>query len=600
MSELPKIRAEIPQEHQWDLTPLYASDELWEKDYLKIEGMIFGYEKYRNRLSESHVLFRDALEFDLTISRLFERLQTYIHLRNDEDRTNPGYKAMFERSMTLHTKLSENSSWFVPEIQAIPEPQAAALRNDPLLSEYGFYLDRIFRFRPHTRSEEIETLLAMAGEVHHAPAEIFTELDNADLRFGMVKGDDGKESELTHGNFSSFLQSANPEVRKSAFHQYYKSYDDHKHTIAAAFASSVKKDRFYSRVRKFPSALEASLFGDNIKPEVYDNLITAVRSNIAPLSEYLDFRKKKLGLSELHFYDTYVPLVSEVNFSMPYKEAVETCIQALSPLGEDYTSRLRKGLNGGWVDRYENRGKRSGAYSSGCFDSPPYILLNYRDDNINSLYMLIHEAGHSMHSMYSHETQPYHYGDYTIFVAEVASTFNETLLSAHLLEKYRDNPSMRAYILNREIDNIRATLYRQTMFAEFEKITHEMAEKGEPLTLDSVRKAYRKLLEDYFGGSITIDDVLELEGLRIPHFYHAFYVYKYSTGISAAIALAGRVLSGDQKSCESYRRFLGLGGSMFPIDELKIAGVDMSSRAPIDEALARFSSLVKELINTMG
>jgi oligoendopeptidase F len=599
MSELPKTRSEIPQEHCWDLSPLYADDGQWESDYAKIEGMIPGYAKYRGRLSESPAVFREAVEFDLGISRLFERLHTYIHLRNDEDRTNSVYKAMFERSMTLHTKLSENSSWFVPEIQSMPENLARSFRDDPLLSDYTVYLDRIFRFRPHTRSEEIETLLAMAGEVHHAPSEIFTELDNADLRFGMVKGDDGKESELTHGNFSSFLQSADPEVRKNAFFSYYKGYDDHKHTIAASYSSSVKKDRFYARVRNFPSALEASLFGDNIGIDVYDNLISAVRANIAPLAEYLDFRKKKLGLDELHFYDTYVPLVNEVNFSMPYEEAVETCIQALAPLGEDYTARLRKGLLGGWVDRYENRGKRSGAYSSGCFDSPPYILLNYRDDNINSLYTLIHEAGHSMHSLYSHETQPYHYGDYTIFVAEVASTFNETLLSAHLLEKYRGDPSMRAYILNREIDNIRATLYRQTMFAEFEKITHQMAEKGEPLTLDSMRTVYRKLIEDYFGGALAIDDVLELEGLRIPHFYHAFYVYKYATGISAAIALARRVLSGDHDAVAAYRRFLGLGGSMYPLDELNVAGVDMSGRTAVDEALGRFSSLVKELINTL-
>jgi oligoendopeptidase F len=600
MSDAVKTRAEVSAEHRWNLDSLFSSDDEWLKELSSLSGKINGYADFRSRLGESVNVFKDALEFDLAISRIFEKIHTYAHLRNDEDRTNDHYKTMYEQSLSLNTKIAELSSYLVPEIQALPETTAKEYREHPSLIDYTFYLERILRFRPHTRSEEVENLLAMAGEVHHAPSEIFTQLDNADMRFDKIKDEKGSDVELTHGNFSSFLQNKNRDVRSNAFFTYYNSYDEHRHTIAASLSSSIKKDRFYSRVRRFDSALDASLFGDNVNRCVYENLITAVCEKNEPLVKYLDFRKKKLGLDALHFYDTYVPLVGDIEFNMPYEEAVETCVEALKPLGDDYVRELEKGLLGGWVDRYENRGKRSGAYSSGCYDSPPYILLNYRDDNINSLYTLIHEAGHSMHSLYSHRTQPYHYGDYAIFVAEVASTFNETLLSAHLLEKNKKNRQMRAYILNREIDNIRATLYRQTMFAEFEKITHEMAENNQPLTLESIRAVYRTLLQTYFGGALEIDTVLELEGFRIPHFYHAFYVYKYATGISAAIALAERVLAGVSGSTEDYRRFLGLGGSMFPLDQLKVAGVDMSERKPVDEALGHFAKLVDNLIDIIG
>jgi oligoendopeptidase F len=595
-----KPRAEIAPGHRWDLSPLFTSDDEWEEAYRGVSSRVSEYEKYRGRLHESAALFKEAIEFDLTIGREIDTIATYAHLRNDEDKTNMKYEELYQRMIVLHTSIAERASFLVPEMQALPRERADEYLADEALAGYRFYLEKIFRYREHTRSTEVEEILAMSGEVHHASSTIFSQLDNADLTFGSLADGKGITVELTHGSFSSFLQERDREIRKNAFFQYYASYNAHKHTIAAALSTSVKKDRLHARIRHFESARAKSLFSDNVPLSVFDNLIGTVRSRISPLAKYLDLRRRILGLDELHIYDTYVPLVNEIDFSMPYEEAVTTCVEALSPLGNDYCGILKEGLEGGWVDRYENKGKRSGAYSSGCYDSPPYILMNYRDDNINSLYTLIHEAGHSMHSYYSHATQPYVYGDYTIFVAEVASTFNETLLSNYLLEKYRDNNSMRAYILNREIDNIRATLYRQTMFAEFEKITHDIVERGDPLTLEVLRGKYRELLEVYFGGKLVIDEPLELECLRIPHFYSAFYVYKYATGISAAIALAEKVLKSGVKAREEYRRFLTLGGSAFPIQELAVAGVDMSSSEPIEYALDHFSNLVDKFSREIG
>jgi len=589
-------RSEIPEAHRWDLAPLFDNDDEWERLFGELEKRIEGYTAFRGRLGESLAVFKEALEFDLALSRELERLYTYAHLKSDEDKTNQRYMGLYGRAMNLYNRASELSSFMTPEIQALPDDTARACMDDASMKDYRFMLEKIFRYKPHTLSAEMEELLAMGGELAQAPSQFFSQLDNADLSFGTITDDAGREVELSHGNFVSFLMSPSREVRRNAFERYYRVYEAHRHSIAAAFAYSVKKDRFYARARRFESCRDAALFGDNVPGGVYDNLVSTVRNNSAPLFKYLAFRKEALGLPDLHFYDTYVPIVSDVPFSMSYEEAVETCVAALAPLGEDYTKTLRAGLLGGWVDRYENRGKRSGAYSSGCYDSPPYILMNYRDDTINSLYTLIHEAGHSMHSHYSAKAQPYHYHEYTIFVAEVASTFNEALLSAYLLDKYAGDARMRAYILNREIDDIRGTLFRQTMFAEFEKLSHELVENNDPLTLETVRGVYRKLLGDYFGDALVIDDALSLECLRIPHFYSAFYVYKYATGISAALALAEKVLSEGVPARERYLRFLSLGGTMFPIDELIEAGVDMRNSGPIENAIRYFERLVDELM----
>ncbi len=592
MAERIPERSEIPARDRWDLTPLFPGTAEWEDLYTKIERDIERYDGYAGRLAESPALFREALEFDLDTGRALERIYTYAHLKSDEDTADQAAMGLLQRAMNLYRRASERSSFMTPEIQALPEPVVESYLADPAMAAYRFYLDKILRWRPHTLSAEIEEILAMGGEVSAAPNQIFSQLDNADMKFGFVTDGEGREVELSHGNMISLLMDPSREVRKNTFHRYYESYVNHRHTLATTLASSIKKDWFHARVRSFASCRSAALFGDNVPEAVYDALIASVRKNLAPLFRYLDFRKKSLGLDELHFYDTYVPLVQDVKFDMPYEEAVETCVAAIAPLGDEYTSQMKKGLLSGWVDRYENRGKRSGAYSSGCYDSPPYILTNYRADTINSLYTLIHEAGHSMHTLHSIRERPYVDHEYTIFVAEVASTFNETLLSAHLLERYRGDAAMTRYILNREIDDIRGTLYRQTMFAEFEKRAHDLAERNEALTLETLRGLYRSLLDDYFGGAIVIDPELELEFTRIPHFYSAFYVYKYATGISAAIALAKGVLAGNPGARDRYLSFLGLGGSMFPLDELRAAGVDMADEGPVASALGHFSDLV--------
>ncbi len=585
-------RKDVKSEDKWDLSPMFEGDDEWHILYREIEGKIEGYIRFAGKMGESLDLFRETLEFDIAISRELEKLYTYAHLKSDEDKSNQFYLGMYQKVVNLYTRISEASSFITPEIQQLDDDLVKGFMDHESMKDYRFYIEKIIRYKPHTRTHEIEQILAMSGEIGHAPSQIFSQLDNADMKFGKIKDHEGNELELSHGNFSTFLINSDREVRKKAFHQYYESYEKLKNTIAETLSHSNKKDVFYARVRNFKSSREASLFTDNMPPSVYDNLVDTIRKNTGPLFRYLSFRKKALGLDELHFYDTYVPIVSDVNFSMTYEEAVDTCVKALEPMGEEYLDIMQKGLLGGWVDRYENRGKRSGAYSSGCYDSPPYILLNYEEKNINSLYTLMHEAGHSMHSYFAKTSQPYIMSDYTIFVAEVASTFNETLLSKYLLELYKDNPRMKAYILNREIDNIRATMYRQTMFAEFEKRTHEIVERNDPLTLEVLRMEYYSLLDTYFGDSIVIDEELTLECLRIPHFYSAFYVYKYATGISAAIALADKVITEGDVARDAYINFLKLGGSKYPLDELVAAGVDMSSPEPVERAIKHFENLV--------
>ncbi len=587
-------RQDIAKEHKWDLSSMFQSENDWESLYSGLESEIEKYPMYKGKMGESLSRFKEVLDFNLNISRKIEKLYTYAHLKSDEDKTNQSYQALYQRAVNLYTRISEASSYMTPEIQSIPDETMKFYLKNEIMKDYVFYIEKTIRYKPHTLSEEIEQILAMSGEVVQASSEIFSQLDNADMKFASIVDDQGNMVELSHGNFNSFLMNPSQEVRKNAFFQFYQSYKDHENTLGATLGYSNKNDLFFSRVRKFISSREAALFSDNVSANVYDNLIKTVKNNLEPLLNYLSFRKEALGLSELHFYDTYVPLVQDVDFNMPYEEAVDICIQALEPLGQDYLGILRDGLLGGWVDRYENKGKRSGAYSSGCFDSAPYILLNYKDDNINSLYTLIHEAGHSMHSYYSKKYQPYVLHDYTIFVAEVASTFNETLLSKYLLNLYKNDPKMQAYILNREIDNIRGTLFRQTMFAEFEKESHQIIEELKPLTLEVITELYNRLLKSYFGNTMVIDDVLKLECLRIPHFYSAFYVYKYATGISAAIALADKVIKEGDKTRDSYLDFLKLGGSKFPIDELLDAGVNMQSPEPIEKAIQHFKELVDE------
>jgi len=589
-------RKDIGDELKWDLSPLFESDSQWEELFTVLEKQIEDYHKYKGRLHESITLFQEAIEFHLALMRSVEKLYTYAHLKSDEDKADQHYLGYYQRAMNLYTRAAELSSFMTPEIQAVPDDVMQAYLEAESLQEYRFYLDKILRYKPHTLGETEEQILAMSREVSQAPSQVFGQLDNVDLSFGTITDETGTEVELSHGNFTTFLINPNRDIRQQSFFQYYQAYTDHKNTLAATLTYTNKRDLFYARVREFKNCRMAGLFTDNVPESVYDNLIKTVRSNLEPLFKYFRFRKQALELSDLHFYDTYVPIVQGIDFQMPYEEAVAVGVQAMAPLGQAYTQTLNHGLLGGWVDRYENRGKRSGAYSSGCFDSPPYILLNYEQNNLNSLYTLLHEAGHSMHSYYSKQHQPYVDHDYTIFVAEVASTFNEDLLSRYLLQYYDDNPRMKALILNREIDNIRATLFRQTMFAEFEQITHRIVEENQPLTLDIFTEKYMALLQAYFGDTMVIDPELALECLRIPHFYAAFYVYKYATGVSAAIALAEKVVREGIPARDAYLDFLKLGGSKFPLDELLEAGVDMRSPEPIQLAIAHFENLVDRLI----
>ncbi|WP_027358477.1 oligoendopeptidase F [Desulforegula conservatrix] len=593
-------RTEIKHEDRWDLSPLFSSDDEWSKFFTEIENGINEYEAFKGKLGASFEIFKKALDFHMDISRKVDKVFTYAHLRHDEEKSAPNYAGFFQKAMNVATRAAQAGSFMEPEIQEIPDEDINNWMTDPSIKNYSFHIEKIIRWKPHTLDAKTEELLAMSGEMASSAREIFGQLDAVDMKFGTIKDGQGRERELSHGNFVTFMQDPDREIRKKAFLQYYDAYINHKHTIAASLSGSVKKDWFYARVRKHESCLKSALFSNNIPETVYDNLLDAVKKGVPALVKYLDIRRKALGLENLHMYDLYIPLVPEVEFNMPYDEAVKTCIQALAPLGEEYTSVLEKGLTKGWVDRYENKGKQTGAYSSGCFDSPPYILMNYEPGNINSLYTLIHEAGHSMHTWLANKTQPYSNHGYSIFVAEVASTFNETLLSAYLLEKYKDNRNMTAYILCREIDNIRSTMYRQTKFAEFEKAIHSKIEANEPLTLDVITKTYKNLLEIYFGGKLEIDDALCLECLRIPHFYSAFYVYQYATGVSAAISLAKKLMTEGEEQRKRYLGFLSLGGSVYPIDALKTAGVDMSEEKAVRTALEYFEELVERLRETLA
>jgi len=589
-------RKDIPDEYKWDLKALFETDAEWEAAFREIEDDLASYNTYKGRLEDSVSVFKAAVEFHLGLTRRLERLYTYAQLKSDEDKSNQFYLGFYQKALNLFARSSEAASFMTPEIQAIDDEIMNQYLADEALGEYQFFLEKILRLKPHTRSEAEEQILAMSREIAGAPSQIFGQLDNVDLNFGTLTDERGREIELSHGNFMTFLINPRREIRQQSFLQYYQAYGDHKHTLATTLAHSAKKDLFYSRSRNFKTCRAAALFSDNVPEAVYDNLLETVKNNLEPLFKYLRFRKKVLGLKELHFYDTYVPIIPDVDFHMTYEEAVAVGARAMEPLGKAYTRILKDGLAAGWVDRYENRGKRSGAYSSGCYDSPPYILMNYEASNLNSLYTLIHEAGHSMHSYYSKKYQPYADHEYTIFVAEVASTFNEDLLSRYLLKHYADDPKMKVYLLTREIDNIRATLFRQTMFAEFEKIIHDIVEANAPLTLEVVTATYRTLLEIYFGDTVFLDPELSLECLRIPHFYSAFYVYKYATGVSAAIALADKVVREGESARKAYLNFLKLGGSKFPLDELQAAGIDMRSPKPVKRAIKHFANLVEALI----
>ena len=588
-------RSKVKEADRWDLSSLFKNDAEWEKAFSRWEEQIPGYSKFRGKLGESAEMLSACLQFDASIDRAGERLGVYAFLRTAEDQANSDYQRMKGRYQHAATKAAEESSFIRPEIMSIPQRTLDEFLAARELEEWRLALERILRYRPHTLGDKEEHLLAMQGQMSEASNQIFRQLNDADMKWGMIRNEKGQRVELGHSSFSAFLHSPSRRVRKEAFYRYYAQYDAHKNSIAAALDGSVQRDVYYARARNYPSALEAALFADKVPASVYDNLIESVHSNLPALYRYYDLRRRKMKLRDIHHYDTYVPILTDLDKRHTWDQAVKAVIESLEPLGEEYARELERGLTAArWCDRYPNAGKQSGAFSYGTFDGAPYIMMNYQPDVLDHVFTLAHEAGHSMHSFYSSRSQPYQYYSYAIFVAEVASTFNEQLLSRHLMDKAKDDRE-RAYLINRQLDGIRGTIIRQTMFAEFEKIIHALVERGEPLTVDTLRCEYRKLLDLYFGPDFSIDPQLELECLRIPHFYRAFYVYKYATGLSAAIALSERVLHGGQRELNDYLGFLKGGCSKYPLDLLRDAGVDMEKPDAVNTALSYFDRLVTEL-----
>ena len=587
-------RADLPDSDKWDLTHLFSDADKWNEDFLWLLQTYPKLTEWKGRIAESAATLAACLEFEKSLDLKIERVGHYASLQLAEDSANPEYLARMGQLQNLLTKIGETASFLGPEIQAIPDDTFARFLEDPALAAWKTALKKIRRMKPHILSEKEERLLALGSAALDGYDETFSQLTDVDMKFGVLADEKGAEKPLTQSSYSSFLVKRDHALRKRAFHQFYEEFQDHQFTLASSLAYSVKADVFRARARNYPSALEASLFSDDVPVTVYDGLISAVRKNLEPLFRYYELRRRVLGLDELHHYDTYVPLVPEIDSNVTFDEAIEKILAAFEPLGPEYTTVLSEGLRGRWADRYETKGKRSGAFSSGSFGAPPYILMNYKSDVFSDVYTLAHEAGHSMHTWFAQRSQTFQDHHYPIFLAEVASTFNEELLTHHLLEKTEDK-KMRAYIINRQIDDIRGTLFRQTMFAEFEKVIHAIEERGDALTLDIFKTEYRALLQAYFGEGVVLDPQLDLECLRIPHFYNAFYVYKYATGISAAVALSEQVLAKKPGSVEAYLAFLKSGGSRFPLETLLAAGVDMTTPAPIESTLRLFERRLTEL-----
>jgi len=567
-------RAEIPDSDKWDLTHLFRNVDKWKEDFRWVEQTYPKIKDWKGKLGQSARDLAECLEFEKQLDLKIERLYHFASLQLAEDSANTEYLARVGQIQNLLTKIGEAFAFVVPEIQAIDDEKFAKFIADTAVADWRIRLHKIRRLKQHVLSEREERILALGAAALDGYDDTFSQLTDVDMKFGELTDEAGREKPLTQSSFSSFLVKRDPELRKRAFHQFYAEFQDHQYTLASSLAYSVKADVFRGRARNYSSSLEAALFPDDVPVSVYENLIKSVRADFAPLFRYFELRRRVLKLKELHHYDTYVPLVVEIESHIPFDEAVEKVVAALRPLGREYVDVLKVGLRGRWCDRYETKGKRSGAFSSRSYDAPPYILMNYKEDVFADLYTLAHEAGHSMHTWFAQQSQKFQDYDYPIFLAEVASTFNEELLTHYLLEQTRDL-KMRAYIINRQIDDIRGTLFRQTMFAEFEKVIHHVEESGDAITLDVFKTEYHKLLAAYFAENFVLDSQLDLECLRIPHFYGAFYVYKYATGISAAVALSERVLRGEPGAVEAYLGFLKSGGSRFPLETLKAAGQTM-------------------------
>lgn len=590
--EIPK-REEVPVELTWDLATIFETDEKWEAEFESLNKEIPKIKEFQGTLSESADNLYNMFRFQDEISERLGKLYTYSNMKYDEDTTNTFYQAMNQKAESILTLASSNMSYIVPEILKMDETKIKDFLNEKKeLNEYKKTLDEIIRQKEHILSEKEEVLLSEASEALQTPSQTFGMLNNADLKFPLIKNENGEEVELTHGRYIQFLESKDRDVRKAAFEAMYDTFGSFKNTFATTLNGNVKKDNFYAKVRNYRSARHSALDTNNIPETVYDNLVEAVNEKLPLLHRYTELRKKVLGLDDLHMYDLYVPLVEGVDMKITYDEAQDYVLKSLAPLGEEYTNILKEGFESRWIDVVENKGKRSGAYSSGSYGTNPFILLNWQD-KVNDVYTLTHELGHSLHSYYTRKNQPYRYGNYSIFVAEVASTCNEALLSEYLLKSLYDE-KQRLYILNHFLEGFRGTVFRQTMFAEFEHDIHVRSQNGEPLTADSFTEIYYDLNKKYFGKHVNVDEQIGLEWARIPHFYYNYYVYQYATGYSAATSLASQILSEKDVAVERYINYLKAGSSDFPIEVLKKAGVDMTSKQPILEALDVFEEKLNE------
>ena len=588
-------RKDIPESDKWDLSSIYKSNEEWEENLKVLPSLTKKVVQYKGRLGESSDVLLEALKALEEAELRMETVYHYASLQHEADEDDSSATDRDGRAMMAYTRMMSDLSFIDPEIQSVDETKLREWISLPEFKNYKIYIEKLLHFKKYILSEKEERILSLQMQPAQTPYNAFSVLSNVDMNktFGTVNVC-GEERPLTETTWSVFMENQDRKVREEAYKKFYQKFEEHQNTIAALYAGNVNQDVFLMRARGYSSSLEMALFGNKVPVSVYHNLIDCVHKNLAPLHEYYALRKKVLGVDELRHYDVYVPLVKSVETKTSYDEAVEICRKALSPLGTEYTDRLCDGLKNGWVDRYENVGKRSGAFSSGSYIGNPYILLNYKDDVIRDVFTMAHEGGHSMHSWYSVHNNPFMCYDYTIFEAEVASTFNEELVFEYLL-KNAETKEMRAYLLSMRAGDILATLYRQTMFAEFELKAHELVEGGTPLTAELLRKTYRELLELYFGKEMHFEPNSDMEGLRIPHFYSSFYVYKYATGISAALALAKRVTEGGTKEREDYFAFLKSGGSRYPIESLRIAGVDMEKTKPVQDACDEFAKVIAEL-----
>ncbi len=586
-------REDIAEEYRWQLGDIYKNQDEWEKDFNRVKELIEQIGPYQGRVGESAETLKQVLEILNEMQRKGDNLYVYSRMRRDEDNSNAEYQTLFDRAEGLSVQSSSAVAFVVPELLAMSREQVKEYEKaEPELAVYAHYFDELFRQKEHILGEKEERLLAMSADLSSASNNIFTMLNNADIKFPHIRDENGQEVELTKGRYGRFMESRDRRVRKDAYEGLYSSYKSLINTLAATLSSSIKRDIFYARARNYPSALHAALDQDNVPVEVYNQLITSVNNHLDSMYHYMKIRKKLLQVDPLYMYDIYVPLVADFDMKVTYEEAKEKTLQGLKPLGEEYLSVLRQGYQGRWIDVYENKGKTSGAYSWGTYDTHPYVLMNY-DDKLDDLFTLAHEMGHSLHSYYSNQTQPYVYSQYSIFVAEVASTVNESLLIDHLL-KNTDNPQEKMYLLNHYLEQFRGTVYRQTMFAEFEKITHERVEAGDALTPETLGEMYLELNKKYYGPEVEMDDNICVEWARIPHFYSAFYVYKYATGFSAATAIKQSILEEGQPAVDRYLNFLKSGSSDYPINLLQKAGVDLTTPEPVEKALSYFSKLLDE------